>query len=161
VNLAMRWGDALVLIDGLESERSLKRGATVGERDTWHASAVGKAILAHLPEEEVRAIVSVDGWTVHTRKTIRHMKALIEDCARIRERGYAIDDEEGDVGLRCVGAPIFDRNGTPTHALSLSGPSARLSLNALRPMGEELAAATARISERLGYAPLASAGDFQ
>jgi IclR family transcriptional regulator, acetate operon repressor len=157
VNLAMRWGNVLVLIDGLESERSLKRGATVGERDTWHASAVGKAILAHLPELEVRTIVSQFGLAAHTPKTVTGIEALLEECARIRELGYAIDDEEGEHGLRCVGAPIFDRTGEPAYAFSLSGPSARLSLDALTPMGEELAAAAALVSERLGYAETAPA----
>jgi DNA-binding IclR family transcriptional regulator len=152
VNLAMRWGNVLVLIDGLESERSLKRGAKVGERDTWHASAVGKAILAHLPEAEVRTIVSQSGLAVHTPKTVTKIDVLLEECVRIRELGYAIDDEEGEDGLRCVGSAIFDRRGAPAYAFSLSGPSARLSLDALTPMGEELAAAAARVSERLGYA---------
>ncbi len=152
VNLAMRWGNTLVLIDGLESERSLKRGATVGERDAWHASAVGKAILAHLSEVEVRTIVSDSGLAARTPGTITAIKALLEELARIREIGYAVDNEEGEQGLRCVGAPIFDRTGAPAYALSLSGPSARLSLDALTPIGEELAAAAAVISERLGHA---------
>jgi DNA-binding IclR family transcriptional regulator len=152
VNLAMRWGNMLVLIEGLESERSLKRGATVGERDTWHASAVGKAILAHLAEADVREIVSQSGLAVRTPRTVTSIEALLEECARIRELGYAVDDEEGEHGLRCVGAPIFDRTGVPAFALSLSGPSARLSLDALTPMGEELVAAAALVSERLGHA---------
>jgi IclR family acetate operon transcriptional repressor len=151
VNLAMRWGNTLVLIDALESERSLKRGARVGERDTWHASSIGKAILAQLPEADVRTIISVCGLTAHTPRTVTGIDALLKQCAQIRKRGYAIDDEEGEQGLRCVGAPIFDRTGAPAYALSLSGPSARLSLATLATMGEELAAAAALISERLGY----------
>lgn len=154
VNLALRNADALVLIEALESGRSIKKGASVGDPDVWHASAVGKAILASLEEDEVRGLLKRVGAPRYTPKTFTSYKALAPELKRVRELGYAVDDEEGEEGLRCVGAPIFDRREGARYAISVSAPANRLPHDAIPEVGEQIKAAAAAVSARLGYAVL-------
>jgi IclR family acetate operon transcriptional repressor len=153
VNLAARRGDALVLIEAVESTRPIKMGARVGERDVWHASAVGKAILALLPEVEALAILEREGHARWTPKTLTELPLLREEFVRIRRRGYSIDDEEYVEGLRCVGAAVFDHRGQPAYAISVSGPVTRLTNSDTRAVGKSIRIAAEEISLRLGYQP--------
>jgi DNA-binding IclR family transcriptional regulator len=126
VNLAVHRGEAVIIIEGLEGRWSVRRGASIGDRDNWTASSLGKAILAHLPGAAVDKLLAdypPVRLTDHSLTDIGEVKAQL---AQIRQRGYAIDDEEGEVGLKCVGVPILDDHGHYTHALSVSGPVARM-----------------------------------
>jgi IclR family transcriptional regulator, acetate operon repressor len=152
VNLAMRHGDAIVIIEVIEGTRSIKKGATIGEQDFWHASALGKSILAFLPEEESRGILERRGTPPATPTTLTTFEQLSRAFERVRRFGYAVDDEEAEEGLRCVGAPIFDQRGRPGFALSLSGPAYRFTAQVVGEMGEEVRSAAASISAKLGYA---------
>ena len=93
--------------------------------DYLHFTATGKAVLAHLPDERVASIVDRYGLAAKTPNTITDPTALREELAAVRERGYAINDEEEVVGIRAVGAPIMAPDGTVLGALSLSGPTSR------------------------------------
>jgi DNA-binding IclR family transcriptional regulator len=152
VNLAMRHGDALVLIEVIEGTRSIKKGASVGQHDFWHASALGKSILAFLPDEEVRGILDRRGCPALTTTTLTTFEQLSRTFEDVRDRGFAVDDREAEEGLRCVAAPIFDRRRRPNYAISLSGPANRFTAQAVRQMGKELRSAAASISARLGCA---------
>jgi IclR family transcriptional regulator, acetate operon repressor len=151
VNLAMRLEDDLVLIEALESTRSIKKGARVGESDVWHSSSLGKAILACLTEQEAIQILERRGHPRTTPRTLATVEALLRDFELVRERGYAIDDEESEEGLCCVGAPIFDRHRRPSYAISFSGPASRFSLSSVHKMGRVIKAAAKNISLTLGY----------
>jgi IclR family transcriptional regulator, acetate operon repressor len=151
VNLAMRLEDDLVLIEALESTRSIKKGARVGESDVWHSSSLGKAILAYLPEQEAIQILERRGHPRTTPRTLTTVDELLRDFELVRERGYAIDDEESEEGLCCVGAPIFDRHRRPRYAISFSGPASRFSLSSVHEMGRAIKAAAKNISRALGY----------
>jgi IclR family acetate operon transcriptional repressor len=151
VNLAMRHGDEIVLIEVLESSRSIKKGATVGERDIWHASALGKAILAHLSEPDARGVLASLGYPTYTEHTLVSYEALAASFDDVRELGYAMDDEEFEIGLRCIGAPVFDQRGKPTYALSLSAPASRVPPELVHTLGQAIAAAAAQISTGLGH----------
>jgi IclR family acetate operon transcriptional repressor len=151
VNLAMRHGDEIVIIEVIEGTRSIKKGATIGEQDFWHSSALGKSILAFLPKDEVRGIIRRRGAPRYTGTTLTTFKELAGAIERVRELGYAIDDEEAEEGLRCVGAAIFDQRGRPSYAISLSGPANRFTPPVTREMGEEVSSAAASISTKLGY----------
>jgi DNA-binding IclR family transcriptional regulator len=156
INLGMRRGDVLVLIDALESTRTIRRGATVGGTDPWHSSSLGKAILAHLAPAELDGILERCPPVAYTVTTIVEREQLERELARIRDTRYAVDDEESEDGLRCVGAPIFDRDGQPWLALSLSGPASRFTPGAVVAMGEALRGAADEISAGLGYMPAAA-----
>ncbi len=87
--------------------------------------------MAYLPEKEVRTIWEQTQVVRFTPKTIATWDALQEDLARTRQRGYAIDDEEHDLGVRCIAAPIYSWNGTPLGAMSISGPAVRMTDSAI------------------------------
>jgi IclR family acetate operon transcriptional repressor len=153
VNLAMRHADELVLVEVLESRRSIRKGARVGDRDDWHASSLGKAVLAALPPDEAWALLERLPRPVRTRRTITSTERLLAHLRGVRRRGYAVDDEEHEVGLRCVGAAIRDRRGAPSFAISVSGPTARLGRERLTEIGGAVSLGAADISLRLGYLP--------
>lgn len=88
--------------------------------DHLHVSSVGKAVLAHLPPERVEEIVEMEGLPPKTDETITDVDVLLEELVKIRDRGYAICDEEAVKGVRAVGAPILDEDGTVAGAISTS-----------------------------------------
>lgn len=151
VNLAVRNGDDLIVIEVREGTRAIKRGASLGERDVWHASGLGKAILSWLPDDEAFSILNTVGTPRLTQRTMTTQSALREEFARIREAGYATDHEESDDNLRCVAAPIFDQHDRPVYALSVSGLSTRLSGDVFSELCEQVAAAARSISSALGH----------
>ncbi len=153
VQLTVRDRDEVLYVEGFDSARQLKTSFELGERAPLYCTAVGKAILAFLPAEEVRRIIGGAKPRRFTPNTLVAQKRLLEDLTETAKRGYSIDNMEHEEGVRCIGAPIFDRTGGVAAALSVSGPSSRLPA---RRDGEiaRLVVATAReISWRLGYRP--------
>ncbi len=147
VNLAVRNGDDLILIEVLESPRSIRMGADLGERDEWGTSALGKAILAHVDESEARALLdkaSPARFDAHP---------VLAQLDTIRTAGYSVDNGECQPDLCCVGAPIFDREGKPRYALSVSGPANRITVECVPAIGAELREVAATISATLGHLP--------
>jgi IclR family transcriptional regulator, acetate operon repressor len=151
VNLALVNQGQLVLIESLESARSLRKGATIGETDYWHASALGKAILAELPDEEVRQRLAGYPMTRLTDTTIVDVEELLIHLTLVRARGYATDAEETEEGLRCVAAAIRDVRGDPAYAISVSGLARRFTGAVTEEIGLAVARTTAEISTELGY----------
>lgn len=94
--------------------------------DYLHFTATGKAVLAHLPENRVNAIVDSYGLVRNTERTITDPDTLFEELETIRQRGYAINDEEEVTGIRAIGAPIKDEDGAVLGAISVSGPTGRI-----------------------------------
>jgi DNA-binding IclR family transcriptional regulator len=152
VNLAVRNADNLVVIEAVEGSRSIRRGASIGDVDVWHASALGKAILSALPETEAAEIVERCGWRRCTARSHTNWKQLSADLATIAERGYSIDDEEGEEGLRCLGAAILDGQGRPQYAVSVSGPANRITDTVAAALGAEIRNVASQISARIGFA---------
>lgn len=98
-----------------------------GVRRSLHLTASGKAILAHLPEERVEKIIDTHGLPAKTEQSITDRKELLEHLETVRERGFAVDDEEHISGLRCIGTPIFGEGGDVLGAVSVSVPVTRMS----------------------------------
>lgn len=99
----------------------------VGMRTNLHATAVGKAMLAHLPPERIDRVVERDGLPKYTENTIDNRDDLYDRLEEVRSRGHAFDDEEVMQGLRCVAAPVLSTSGGLVGAISVSGPTTRLS----------------------------------
>jgi DNA-binding IclR family transcriptional regulator len=158
VNLAVRRSDDLILIEVVESHRSIRKGARIGEPDSWHCSALGKAILSRLPEHQVRTILGRCGTERRTERTLSTIEEVLGDLERVRARGYAIDDEEAEPGLRCVAAPVCDRHGDPVYAISVSGPATRVTPQTVPQIGAEVAVAAHAVSSALGYQDVPAAG---
>nr|WP_281174929.1 IclR family transcriptional regulator [Actinomadura oligospora] len=128
-NMAVLEGDAAVYVAQVPSRHSMRMFTEVGRRVLPHCTGVGKALLAQLPEQRVREILSRTGMPARTPNTFTDPNALVDELARVRQRGYAVDDEEQEIGVRCVAVPL---PGTPTlTAFSVSGPSARMTHEAV------------------------------
>jgi IclR family acetate operon transcriptional repressor len=115
-----------------------------------HSSGIGKAILAAMPPAEAAKILQKRGLPRFTDRTIDTPARLREQLAEIRARGYAVDDEEYAIGLRCVAASIFDENGAQVAAVSLSGPTARITPDRVPILGALVRAVADQISAEFG-----------
>lgn len=124
VHFVQRTGPNVVYLEKLESQsvkaRAFRLSSQVGLTRPMYCSAVGKAILAHLPEGEVDLIWSSSDIRRKTEFTITDLAVLKTELAHIRECGYALDNQENELGIRCIAVPVFDHAGRPTYALSIS-----------------------------------------
>jgi DNA-binding IclR family transcriptional regulator len=116
----------VIFIDKLEPKSFIRFSTFPGMRSDIHISSLGKAIAAHLPEHELETIIATIGLGHYTVNTVTDPAAFAEELARIREQGYAVENEEGELGIRCVGAPIFDNAGRVVAAVSVTGLVAQI-----------------------------------
>ncbi len=112
-----------VLMEKVEPPGVTKLATWLGKRMDLHCTGVGKALIAHLPDEELSRLMKETGMPRHNDNSIRSLRKLKEDLARSRQAGYYIDDEEDEIGYRCIGAPVFDEAGQAACAISISGPT--------------------------------------
>ena len=127
VNLSVRQGDEIVYIERTYSERSgMQVVRAVGGRAPLHLTSVGKLFLAHEDPQRVRAYASRTGLAGHTRNSITELSALERELAQVRQSGMARDNEELELGVRCMAAGIFDDQGKLIAGLSVSAPADRL-----------------------------------
>jgi DNA-binding IclR family transcriptional regulator len=145
-------GDVLY-IEKMEPQRSVRMASSVGRRAPAYCTAVGKAILSELPEAEVEIIVLRQSMAPITRNTITSMAALKAELNTVRLRGYAIDDEENEEGVRCVGAAVRDCLGKPAAAISVSGPAFRVTKAKVSLIARSVVSAARGLSLELGYRP--------
>ncbi len=120
VHLAVRVADHAVYLHKVDSDKPYEMRSRVGGQLQLHATAIGKAILAHVPPEEVEAVVATAGMPPRTPATITDLAALHAELAIVRERGFSIDDEENEATVRCIGAAVLDRTGRPRGGISVS-----------------------------------------
>ena len=150
VHLAVLQGDAMMKIAKRESRHPVRVDTgTLGKSDAPHATASGKAMLAWLPEDDMRRVLS-SGLPRFTAKTITEWPALIEALRHVRRNGYAMDDEEYQPGVICVGAPIRDHNGAVVGAISASTPAMRANNDHLKLIREQIVSAVRALSAELG-----------
>jgi IclR family transcriptional regulator, KDG regulon repressor len=133
-----------------EGPRSLRMPATVGRRTPAHCSAVGKAILAFLPESALDEVMARP-LRAYTEKTLVTKETLLGDLRQVRMRGYSVDDEEIEKGLRCVGAPVWNYSGGVAAAVSVAGPAFRVTRTRVPAMARSVMVMTQRLSAELGY----------
>ena len=122
----------------------------LGSRVPLHASGVGKAIFAALPDEQIDAIVKVKGLPRITANTITSPEIMWASIRVIRQRGYSFDDEEHLPGTRCVASPIYDEHAETLGALSLAGPLSRLPDDRIKQLGPLVAHTAEELTRRLG-----------
>lgn len=116
----------VIFIDKIEPKSFIRFSTFPGMRSDIHISSLGKAIAAHLPEHELETIIATIGFGHYTVNTITDAAAFAVELARIREQGYSVENEEGELGIRCVGAPIFDNAGRVIAAVSVTGLVAQI-----------------------------------
>lgn len=148
VNLSMRQGDEIVYVERTYSERSgMQVVRAIGGRAPLHLTSVGKLFLAHDDPQRVRAYATRTGLTGHTRNSITDLPRLERELAHVRSSGSARDDEELELGVRCMAAGIFDDQGQLIAGLSVSAPADRLEESWLA----RVQGTAAQISAALGY----------
>lgn len=153
VNLGVLDGKEIIYLDVLESPHSFRLVSRIGARRPIHCTGLGKAILAWQSgsfREELLAAAKLEKLTPHT--IIRPAEILAE-LGRILRRGYALDDEEVELGARCIATPVFDSSGLVVAAVSVSGPTTRMSRARTRQIAETVKTAALEISHQLGYNP--------
>ncbi|MDN3525066.1 IclR family transcriptional regulator [Halomonas sabkhae] len=149
-NLGIRDGGTAVFLAQCESPQMMRMITRLGSRAPLHASGVGKALMAWLPEDEIERILEEQGLASITNCTLNDTAALYASLAEVRQRGYACDREEHAVGLHCVAACIHNEHGTPLAAISVSGPMARIPEPRLLELGELVRETAHDITARLG-----------
>jgi IclR family acetate operon transcriptional repressor len=123
-NMALLDGDEVVYVAQVPSRHSMRMFTEVGRRVLPHSTGVGKALLANVPAQEVRALLARTGMPAATGQTITDPERFLESLARVRELGYAMDDNEQEIGVRCLAVTVPD---SPTAAaISISGPAGRV-----------------------------------
>jgi len=142
----------VVYIDQAQSSRILRMFTQVGNRLPAHSTGSGKALLAYLPADVVDGVLRRSGMAGRTARTITDVHRFHDELAKTRERGYALDDEEQEEGVRCLAVPVRDASGQVVASLSVSGPVTRLSDDHVRDVIPELVDCGAKLSARLGYA---------
>lgn len=148
VNLSVRQGDEIIYIERAYSERSgMQVVRTVGGRAPLHLTSVGKLFLAHDEPGRVRAYAARTGLTGHTRNSITDVQRLEKELNLVRGSGVARDDEELELGVRCVAAGVYDDQGKLLAGLSISAPADRLEDG----WTDRVKSTAAQISSALGY----------
>ena len=142
-NMAMLEGDTVVYVAQVPSLHSMRMFTEVGRRVMPHCTGVGKALLSMLPDDQVRALVARTGMPARTERTVTDPEALVAEVAASRKRGYAVDDQEQEAGVRCVAVPVSD---APVRvAISVSGPSSRVSAGRVAAIAPVLQGVAARL----------------
>jgi len=150
-HLAILDGPDAVYIEKVEPQGFLRVDTWVGRRMRVHATSVGKALVAYIPPERLEKIVSERGMEKRTPKTITALPRLLKELEKVRAQGYAVDDEENNLGARCVGAPVFNQHGTIEASLGLSGTIHQINAHTMPRIVEALKDAARHISMQLGY----------
>ena len=150
VNMGIEIEGRVVFIAQIESHHAIRAFHRPGGGGPLHASSLGKAMLASLSDDEVAQRLHHAGLPRFTEKTLVDPDALLADLAAARQRGWAIDDQEHAAGLRCVGAAIYNENSDVIGAISVSGPTVRLTDERLGELGPMVKRAAAEITERIG-----------
>ncbi|HSV57108.1 MAG TPA: IclR family transcriptional regulator C-terminal domain-containing protein [Magnetospirillaceae bacterium] len=156
VHLCILDSDQVLYLHKIESTYSLKvaMASRIGGLTPLYCTGVGKTLLAWQDDDYIRKYLRGADLVRHTERTITDPMALASELQKIRLAGYAYDDEEHELGVRCAAAPIFDMHGQIAAALSVSGPSVRLTDRQMETFRELVKDSAAEISSRLGYDPV-------
>lgn len=155
VHFALRQGDEAVYVAKIEGTRSYEMRSRVGLAIPLHCTAIGKALLAALTEDEVRATLARTGMPAMTSATIVDVEDMLAHLRGIARHGYSIDDQENEMHTRCIGAVVRDHRGLPIGGISLSGMAFEIDDTTLFEHAPLVLAAAREVSHALGYRPAA------
>ncbi|HSE98003.1 MAG TPA: IclR family transcriptional regulator [Blastocatellia bacterium] len=140
-----------VYIEKVDSPGFIKMDTWVGKRMDIHSTGVGKALVASLPRAEIEALLKARGLKKITPRTITTAASFLRELDKVRERGYAVDDEENSLGARCVAAPVVDGAGRVIAAIGVSGTINQIDRASISKVADMTREAARRISKQLGY----------
>ncbi len=150
IHFGLLVGGEVVYVDKLEADRQDRLTSMVGMRLALHSTAIGKVILAHLPDARRDSLLDSTPLTSYTRHTVTDRARLLTELAGIQRQGFALDNEENEYGVRCVSAPVFGHRGDVVGAISVSGRSQLFSTSQASKFSSAVIATANRISTALG-----------
>ena len=145
-----------VLVAKQEAPYGSRLSSWVGKRMDLHCTALGKALAAFLPENDIEQIIHDRTLARHNENTIYNPKRFRENLRRVVKQGYSLDDEEDELGVRCIGMPVFGLHGLPVAAISVAGTTSEISMDNLTALVTELRAASYAIGRAISDQMLAS-----
>jgi DNA-binding IclR family transcriptional regulator len=150
-HVAVLDGTEFVYIDKVDNTQAVRMRSRVGQRGLLHCTAAGKSMLAFMPETELEATLRRLKFVPSTEHTITALAKFREQLSLVRRLGYAVDDEENEVGIRCIGSPIYDHAGRLAGALSISGWTITMTRERIPQLAPELLKSCRDISRQLGF----------
>lgn len=141
----------VIYVEKLDGPRALRIYSQVGKKAPIHCTGVGKSILAFQEKEEIENLLANAELEPYTEFTMTDKEEIINHLQTVREQGYATDDEEIELGLKCVAAPIFDHHGKAIAAISCAAPKIRMGDERLPEVIQRIKEAADRISQSMGY----------
>jgi len=150
-HLAVLRDGEVVSVLNVESRQTVRTPSAVGARSPVYCTAHGKAALAFAPLDQIAAYLRNRSFKAYTPKTLTTATRLRAELEKVRQVGYAVDDEEWETGLRCIGAPVRDSSASVIAAVSISGPVFRIRAERVKPLAEAVMETASRISFALGY----------
>jgi DNA-binding IclR family transcriptional regulator len=153
IHLTVRHGMSAVYVEKLDSPEPLRIHSRIGAAVPLYCTAVGKVMLAYMPEEEQERILPEIAIKRLTANTVGNLQELKTELYRVRKNGYACDLEEHEMHIRCMAAPIWDHNGTVQSSVSITAPVVRMPVTRLRQLAPLIQSAGLQISRELGYQP--------
>lgn len=151
INLVLHMEEKVLYTEKVESQEPININTKIGKKEDIYCTAVGKAILAFLKQDRQEKIFEKIIFHSHTPNTITDLEDLKEEIITIKNRGYAVDNEEFARGVKCVAAPIFDYKGDPISAVSITGPAERMDSKGIERLASLVKENAMDISNVLGF----------
>jgi IclR family acetate operon transcriptional repressor len=151
IHLTVRHGLSAVYVEKLDSPEQLRIHSRIGAAVPLYCTAVGKVMLAHMPDGEQEKVLPQLGLKRLTPNTVGNLQELEAELYRVRKNGYACDLEEHELHIRCIAAPIWDHAGAVNASLSITAPVVRMAVTRLRQLAPLIQTAGLQISRELGY----------
>ncbi|MHA1598536.1 MAG: IclR family transcriptional regulator, partial [Alphaproteobacteria bacterium] len=153
VNLATQDHEDIVYLAQVECKEMMRAFVRPGLRAPMHCSAVGKAIMSAMPEVERSRMISLQGVGHNSHQETVYTPEFLTTLENVRQCGYALDDEEQSIGMRCVASVVYDENGGPLAAVSISGPTARITDKRIPILGKLVQQTCLEITANFGGRP--------
>ena len=150
-HLAVLDGAEIVYIDKVDNAQAMRMRSRVGQRGNVYSTAVGKSMLAFIPGAELESVLHRVKFQPLTEHTITDPTKFRQQLSKIRQLGYAVDDEENEVGIRCIGSPVYDHTGRLSGALSISGWTLTMTHERIPELAPQLLQTCQSISQELGF----------
>jgi len=152
-NIGIEQNGHVLFVSQVETHASIRAFFPPGTLSRLHASGIGKALLAEMDKPRIEKFLAKAPLESFTEHTLTDREALIEDLQTIRQRGYAHDGEERNLGMRCIAAPVFDIHGEAVAGISVSGPTSRVGLDQIPVLSQAVLASAAKLSAAIGGQP--------
>jgi DNA-binding IclR family transcriptional regulator len=152
VHMAVLERDEAVIIEKIEAPGFLRLASWIGRRLDLNCTGVGKVLLAFLPDDELNNLLKTAVFARHNSRTIISKNALRRELLLVKQSGYALDDEEDEPGLRCIGAPVFDETEKLVAAISVAGTTIQIAIDRVPMLARQVMRVARGISSRLGHA---------